>query len=65
MKDVDKDKNNKLMSFGRDHEKLLKKFKTIWSNIEDLKNIELDYLLVYDDRYIKTKTRTRTRIFTL
>ena len=26
--------------------------------IEDLKNIELNALPVYDDRYIKTKTRT-------
>ena len=26
--------------------------------MEDLKNIELNTLLVYDDRYIKTKIRT-------
>ena len=26
--------------------------------MEDLKNIELNALLVYDDRYIKTKIRT-------
>ena len=31
-----KDKKNKLMSFRND-EKLLEKFKTIWTKIEDLK----------------------------
>ena len=41
-----KDKNNKLMSFRTDYE------------IEDLKNIKLNALPVYDDRYIKAKTRT-------
>ena len=30
VKDVDKDKNNKLMSFHIDDEKLLEKCKTIW-----------------------------------
>ena len=57
-KDEDKDKNNKLMYFCTDDEKLLEKYKTIWTKIEDLKNIELNALPVYDDRYIKTKTRT-------
>ena len=35
-----------------------KKFKTNWIKIEDLKNIELNALSFYDDRYIKTKIRT-------
>ena len=56
VKDGDKDKNNKLMSFRI--EKLLEKYKAIWTKIEDLKNIELNALPVYDDRYIKTKIRT-------
>ena len=51
------DKTNKLMSFCRDDEKLLQKYKAIWTKIEDLKNIELNALQVYDDRYIKTKRR--------
>ena len=52
------DKNNKLMSFLRDDEKLLEKFKSISTKIENLTNIELNALPVYDDRYIKTKIRT-------
>ena len=43
------------MSFCTDDEKLLQKYKAIWTKIEDLKNIELNALPVYDDRYIKTK----------
>ena len=54
----DKDKNNKLISFLTDDEELLEKYNTIWINIEDLKNIELNALLVYDDRFIKPKIRT-------
>ena len=38
--------------------KLLEKYKTILAKIEDLKNIELNALSVYNDRYIKTKIRT-------
>ena len=38
-------------------EKLLEKYKTIWTKIQDLKNIELNALPVCDDRYIKTKIR--------
>ena len=53
----DKDENNKLMSFHIDDEKLLAKYKAIWTKIEDLKNIELNALPDYDDRYIKTKIR--------
>ena len=53
-----KEGDNKLMSFRIDDEKILKKYKAIWTKIEDLKDIELNVLLVYDDRYIKTKIRT-------
>ena len=52
-----KEGNNKLISFRIDDEKLLEKYKTIWIKIEDLKNIKLNDLPVYDDRYIKTKIR--------
>ena len=54
----DKDKNNKLMSFQIKYEKLLKKYKTIWTKVEDLQNTELNTLSVYDNRYVKSKTRT-------
>ena len=53
-----KDKSNKLMSFCLDDEKLLEKYKAIWTKIEDLKNIELNALSAYEDRYIKSKIRT-------
>ena len=43
------------MSFRIDDENLLEKYKTIWTKNEDLKNIELNALSVYDDRYIKPK----------
>ena len=46
------------MSLQRDDNKLLKKYKTISTKTEDLKNIELDTLPVCDDRYLKTKIRT-------
>ena len=49
------DKINKLMSFCVDDEKLLEKYKAIWTKIEDLNNIELHALPVCDDRYIKAK----------
>ena len=49
----DQDKNNKLMSFHKDGGKLLEKYITIWTKIEDLQNIELNTLPVYDDRYRK------------
>ena len=49
MKDVDKVKNKKLLSFS------IEKYKTIWTKIEDLKNIELNALSVYDDWHIKQK----------
>ena len=41
-----------------DDDKLLKKYKTIWTKIEDLQNTELDALSVYDNAYIKIKIRT-------
>ena len=50
----DENKNNKLMSLCIDDDKLLEKYETIWAKIEDFKNIELDTLPIYDDRYIKT-----------
>ena len=53
-----KDKSNKLVSFRIDDEKLLEKYKAIWTKIEDLKKIKLTAISVYDDRHIKTKIRT-------
>ena len=59
------DKSNKLMSFRIDDEKLLKKYKAIWPRTENLKNIELNALPVYDARYIKTKIRaTGDKVYT-
>ena len=46
------------MSFHIDDEKLLEKYKATWTKIEDLKNIKLNALPVYEDRYIKSKIRT-------
>ena len=37
VKNGDKDKNNKLMSFRIDDEKLLEKYSAIWIKVEDLK----------------------------
>ena len=48
LKRGDKDKNNKLISFSIDD--------AIWTKIKDLKNIELNALPFYDDRYIKNKS---------
>ena len=44
-----RDKNNRLMSFSIDDDKLLEKYKTIWTKIDNLRNIELNTLLAYDD----------------
>ena len=52
VKEGDKDKNNKLMSFCINDQKLLEKYKAIWTEIKNLRNIELNALPVYDDRYI-------------
>ena len=57
VKERDKDKNEKLMSFHIDDEKLVEKYKAIWTKIENLKNIQLNVLPAYNDRYIKTKIR--------
>ena len=46
------------MSLPIHDQKLLEKYKNIWTKIEDLKNADLGHFLVYDDRCIKTKTRT-------
>ena len=48
-------KKSKLMSFRIDDEKLLEKYKAVWTKIENLKNVRLNALPVYDDRYIKLK----------
>ena len=52
LKDGDKNKNNKWMSFRMDDKKRLEKYKATWTKIKVLKNVELNALLVYDDRYI-------------
>ena len=44
-------KNNKLTSFCIDDEKLLEKYKTIWTKIEDLKRNELNALPVFGYRF--------------
>ena len=48
----------KTMSFSIDDEKLSEKYQAIWNKIEDLKDVELNVLPVYDDRCIKSKIRT-------
>ena len=53
----DKDKNYTIMSFRIDNEKLLERYKTNWTKIKDLKNIELNALPVYGDRYIKKQNK--------
>ena len=56
--DKDKNKNNKLMFFHGADDKLLKNI-IIWTQTENLQNIELNAAPVYDNRYDdKTKTRT-------
>ena len=52
-----KEGNNKLMSFHIDDEKPLEKDGAIWTKIEDLKNINLNALLVCDVKNIKNKIR--------
>ena len=48
----DGNKDNKLMSFPIYDEKLLERYKAIWTKIEELKNINLNALPVYDNRYM-------------
>ena len=47
------------MSFCIDDEKLLEKYKAIWTKIEDFKNIELNPLSVSYERYEKAKIKTQ------
>ena len=47
-----------MTSLHIDDEKALEKYKTIWTRIEDFKNIEFNALPIYDTRNIKTKIRT-------
>ena len=56
--DKDKNKNNKLVALHIDDDKLLEKYKTIWTETDDLQNIELNALPVHGVRYIKNKIRT-------
>ena len=49
------------MSIRRDDEKLLEKYKAIWTKIEYLKNVELNGLPVYDNRYIKKQNKGISR----
>ena len=46
------------MSSRVDDEKLLEKYKNIWTKIEDLQNTESDDFRVYDANCIKAKIRT-------
>ena len=46
------------MPSQRDDEKLLEKYKAIWSKIEEIENIELSPLPVYNERHVKTKKTT-------
>ena len=48
----DGNKDNKLMSFPIYDEKLLERYKAIWTKIEELKNINLNAFPVYDNRYM-------------
>ena len=57
VKNRDEDKNNKLMYFSVNDEKLLEKYKIIWTMIEDLKIIEFGCLPVYDNTYVKPKIK--------
>ena len=61
VKDGDKNKNNKVMYFDIDDEKLLHKYKAIGTMIEDLKNIKLNTLPLYDDRAYSDKVYTNFR----
>ena len=50
-------KDNSLISFHVDDDKQLKKHKSIWINIEDLKGIKLAALSIFNEKFIKTKLR--------
>ena len=47
VKNGDKDKNNKFMSFCINDEKLLETYTNIWTKIKDLKNTKLNTLPVF------------------
>ena len=49
---------NYCLSLQTMNEKLLDKYKAVWTKVEDLKNLALYALPVHDDRCIKTKIRT-------
>ena len=46
VKDEDKNKNNKLISFRIDDKEFLEKYKAIWTKIDSI-----DSLLVYENKY--------------
>ena len=50
-KSGDKNENNNLMYFHIDNVKQLGKYKTIWTKIEDLENIELNFLPFFHEIY--------------
>ena len=52
VKERDKNKTIKLMSFRNANKKLLEKYKALSTKIEDFQNIQLNALPVPDDRYI-------------
>ena len=52
-----KNENSKLITSCINDDKLFEKYKIIWTKLEDLKNIELNALPVYDNKYIKIKVR--------
>ena len=39
-------------------------YNAIWTKVENLKNIGLNTLLVYDDRYKKTKRKYYNKVYT-
>ena len=45
-KDDNKDKNKKVISFCTDDEKSLEKYKTIWTNIEDLNQMFYQSMMI-------------------
>ena len=56
IKDGNEDK--KLTFFPINDEKLLEKYKAIWTKIEDFKNIKLNGLPLYANRHKETKIKT-------
>ena len=55
VKDGDKDKNNKWISFHIDDEN---KYETIWTKAEILQNLKFNAFPIYEDKYIKIKIGT-------